>query len=583
MRKYISDYLDGKFDEVKNENNVIISPPGSGKTTFVLNDLSNIFSKREKLKKRKILILCNRRLLRRQYWYQVIDRHRRYQEIKGFIELKTYQQLAGSIRKKRGVEGLFDEYCAVILDEFHYFVSDSDFNGIGTYPVLNAIVRAGAAIPMFFFSATGEEIIPLLKDTLHIQKSLAGDKLLKSNEPSRSICNRISELSRFDGGYTLNVFEYPDLSDYDRFKCFAVSDIDTLCKTIADNIRKTVVFIDDKKMAESISEKLKEKGIRGNEIAVISADNIDGDEMRHVVDPLVMTNKVTARVLLTTSVLDNGVSIHDKDVDMIAIVTDSKTSFLQMLGRVRADQEGKAIKLIFLVRGPELFRRRAEKYQQIMDTVNAIIANPKCYSALDIMSVFWDKDQIDLQEIYRQIFVPMQPDCDFLPDDRNKRVSSDIPAVKIRGEKIGLYLNRFAVEKIGNMLITEERFYQAALSDPVNVIYLQMSWIGKAPEELQVLESVIQKEFVEELLKIQGLSFDELTEKKKLLISKFKAYMFPNVNTKNGSISKENFIIILENMGLRIETRLDENRKNRYFVSRKAENTHVDMEVEELS
>ena len=52
------------------------------------------------------------------------------------------------------------------------------------------------------------------------------------------------------------------------------------------------------------------------------------------VQQLVVGHRILPKVLITTSVLDNGVSVHDTDVGNVVIATDSKLSFIQMLGRI---------------------------------------------------------------------------------------------------------------------------------------------------------------------------------------------------------------------------------------------------------
>ena len=92
----------------------------------------------------------------------------------------------------------------------------------------------------------------------------------------------------------------------------------------------------------------------------------DKAENSGAINALVLANKLAPKVLLTTSVLDNGVSIHDPEVENIAIITESKVSFLQMLGRVRSEST-KGIKLYFVLRSASYFARREQELKRVME------------------------------------------------------------------------------------------------------------------------------------------------------------------------------------------------------------------------
>lgn len=59
---------------------------------------------------------------------------------------------------------------------------------------------------------------------------------------------------------------------------------------------------------------------------------------KKVYDEIITNKKFKCPVLITTSVLDNGVNIEDSAVKHVVISATSKTTFLQMLGRVRDAQ-----------------------------------------------------------------------------------------------------------------------------------------------------------------------------------------------------------------------------------------------------
>ena len=72
-----------------------------------------------------------------------------------------------------------------------------------------------------------------------------------------------------------------------------------------------------------------------------SAGNYDGRRVprrsarNRAMDQLVWNQELGCNVLISTSVLDNGISLHADAVDHLVLCQPGKTSFLQMLGRVR--------------------------------------------------------------------------------------------------------------------------------------------------------------------------------------------------------------------------------------------------------
>lgn len=74
---------------------MLVAPTGLGKTKFVLSKfLPFCVSQR-----RKVAILCNRRLLREQYLYDLAEMYTRYYIMNEQVQLFTYQTLAEYIMK----------------------------------------------------------------------------------------------------------------------------------------------------------------------------------------------------------------------------------------------------------------------------------------------------------------------------------------------------------------------------------------------------------------------------------------------------------------------------------------------------
>lgn len=74
----------------------------------------------------------------------------------------------------------------------------------------------------------------------------------------------------------MKVIDYSYLSDYSRFRCFFVEDVQSLCRRIGESPKKTIVFIDDKTKAEELKRKLLDiSDIKEKAIFTLNADVLD--------------------------------------------------------------------------------------------------------------------------------------------------------------------------------------------------------------------------------------------------------------------------------------------------------------------
>lgn len=550
QKKYLAEQIGDDFWEWNGKKILISAPTGMGKTTFVVRVLLDHLRKRGK----KLLILCNRRLLRLQYWNSIVDQFVSYAEIEECVTIITYQQLAEMLKQKKSVKRYFESFELIVSDECHYFYSDSDFNGFGTYALLQEIVGAGALKTMIFMSATMEEVKPLIVQTLK-----NGLCRLSRTERNMRIKKENEEILEYD---------FTELADYSRFHCIYVQDMESMCDILVKSPKKSVIFMNNKEKCFDLMERMiRIQKIEKTKITILNAENMDinGD----VVQSLVISNRLLPKILITTAVLDNGVSIHDQEVGNVMIETESKTEFLQMLGRIRSESTG-VCNLYFVQRDKSEFAKRKTKYEKDLKefeklSINALRKNRNFYLQ-EMMS------DGELAEFYKRALVWMKFNSQFYnwPDNEtyNDHLESD------------LYINEFAKRKIGDMYVAESRFYALAVSNPLDVAFEQMGWIGKKEEELQILESEYRKKreekFIEKLLSVQKITLDDLKVIKEEVVKEYHQDFFSDILAKNGTISNEKLMLLCERYNLEFFT--EENPKNRkqiYTIRRKKEDkTH---------
>lgn len=539
--KYISDFLKDSFTTWGRKKIFLLAPVGMGKSTYIVEQLIPYY----RSKGSKVLILCNRRLLRMQYWYDLVQKYDYYDELTSSVVIASYQEIAERFRAT-GDEEIFDDIDVVVCDEVHYFYSDSDFNGYGTYILLQLLVKKCISKTMVFMSATATEAFKLIEETL-----------LNARDVLR---NEFNEQWRIETGYELGMgsvmredcmkfikHDFTDQRDFSRFTCIALPDMDSLCKTIAETEGKSLIFIDNKEMANDIRYKLINKyHILAKDIAVLNADNLENPENQELVETLAIAHRLKPKVLITSSVLDNGVSVHDPDVRRVAIITDSKISFIQMLGRIRAESSEKC-DLYFLIRPASYFKNRKEQYEKLTTFFGSVNAKDVQQNPYKWFSAVWENNPKEDAEMLRKALILT---------NRHIKIYTVPPSKRIEMQYGNCILesNEAARRKVSDMFLMESRLYALAIINPLKVIYEQMDWMHRRSDELNVLSSSFledkKKEMIEFLLTVKEFSSKQISQFKKELVSKFRAAVFPDIIVKNGGLSQEKLKLICSRCGL---------------------------------
>ena len=168
-----------------------------------------------------------------------------------------------------------------------------------------------------------------------------------------------------------------------------------------------------------------------------------------------------------------------------------------------------------------------------------------------------------MADFYRKALVWMRHEDQFFSGSKNR--------LRIQFGEANFYVNEFAKRKTEDMYMIESRFYALALEDPVKVIYEQMRWIGKEPDELQVLDSAYQKmreqEFVDFLVSVKDYDVDDMKQFKNMLVKEFRKEFFPDILSKNGTLSNEKLEEICGRFGLKLESLKDtKDRRSKYII-----------------
>lgn len=380
---------------------VINSPTGSGKTTFILSVLLPRAIKEGKhilfLCNRKILneqVIVDSRKKLSEFFGEtegLSDQQLRAIHIVTYQYCENNYHFPNIIKEKEQFVLYQQEIMYYVYDEAHYFLNDAQFNP-GTNYWLEKLPTKGINI---FMTATPEPLRWFLAFTNLNRKTFDFVKYLQSIrlEYSRQSNMRIDLTNNRFGPYafvdlihqgaenrssiqlkeryssqyiddecrkieffsnTLEAIEHhisqaknsykilpnPVIQNrYEQFDIFYFREIKEISKRIQScpHDEKWLVFTDDEKEGVRLDAFMEEREI---DSAFLSRDTINRTgrpkkEFRNVVEK----QKFDSRVLIATSIMDCGVSIHDPAVKHIVIAHSNRATFLQMLGRKRLDKD----------------------------------------------------------------------------------------------------------------------------------------------------------------------------------------------------------------------------------------------------
>lgn len=289
--KYVSDLIGDEYKSWRNESIFLDCGTGSGKTTFILNELAQYAKSQNK----KILYLCNRKKLYEQVYWQTID-----DSIEN-IHIKTYQSLEEKIKNEKANE--FYDY--IVSDECHYFFSDANFNDY-TDLSFDYVTKASNCV-VIYMSATANSLYCILRS----MNIISEDRYYKIPQ-NYSYVDKIS------------FFKKKDL----------IPMIDDLLKSTEEKI---VYFCNGKDKFKKIYEYY-----NGQDIAnFVCSEYIQDPIMAEINQPeciirysndLITFDK---RLLIATKALDNGFDLKDTHIKHIISDIFDLDSAIQCFGRKR--------------------------------------------------------------------------------------------------------------------------------------------------------------------------------------------------------------------------------------------------------
>lgn len=368
--KFVSQIIGEEYKQWKRGQTIYLtSPTGSGKTTFIFDFLLPYFVENNM----KILYLVNRKVLKKQLKKKISNLP---VELSDYIHVETYQTLEEKIIDEskdlstheyasgymHGVAdcaqffnipceemelppevcvseifpsmNYLDSFDCVVCDECHYFLVDSNFNK-NTILSFNFIRKHFGHKLTIFISATIADFKKYVDDFLPFgsknRTNWFGKKYSFFTFPSK-----LEMFEDYKKEYTCDRnYDYIDLQFLHKR-----SDVANI---ISKNEGRWLVFVDSKKYGKELKREIdkinKEQDGQNITAAFVTSDYELDEESFEQVSSIVDEERQTADVLISTSVLDNGINLADANLRNIIIMADNETEFIQMLGRRRVDNQ----------------------------------------------------------------------------------------------------------------------------------------------------------------------------------------------------------------------------------------------------
>lgn len=405
QERYLDKVLCSEIDNWKPSTPVVISAQtGAGKNHFIQNTLLPKLIEENPEQNDLILILSNRIALNRQTKYKFAELLVEYKhdakyltEIRDFytpegidhiyinfdvVTVCSYHQLyKRCIRSTKSVNDPnfiasidISKFKYIVCDECHFFTSDASFNK-ETDKILKEIVTQGRNAVRIYLSATPEvafeailreefaavkarldrEIEFITAEMDEIKADFRGYELMGINERtmSKTIKREVAEKSdRFyelereknrltEEAYFSLAFYYM-ARNYDYVEPHFYQQNEELVELIQNSAGKWIIFTDSD--GAGIDKSLRENGV---ESIFLSRKGIEsGGERKKEYNYIINNETIDKKVLVTTSVLDNGINITnaplknlERKVLNIAIDSFDRVQFIQMLGRIRSEKD----------------------------------------------------------------------------------------------------------------------------------------------------------------------------------------------------------------------------------------------------
>lgn len=233
----------------------------------------------------------------------------------GAVKIMTFQALERFLETPEGAEYSKD-VSVLVADEAHYFLADSGFNS-GTGKLLEMLPKMFSSAIRIYLTATPEDVIVPLAEA--------------EEAALRPLMERIGvAYSPFKLGEQPTLYCYRFESDkYATLPVQYFKQDSELLQKVKSTDESWLIFVSSKELGAQFVEEI------GSDAILITAESKGSEKWIQ----LLKTERLPCRVLVSTTVLDCGINVHDESLKHVAILFEDRITFMQALGRKRLGKE----------------------------------------------------------------------------------------------------------------------------------------------------------------------------------------------------------------------------------------------------
>lgn len=342
------------------------------------------------------------------------------------LHILEIQNIEGNSKKAQKLREKIKGYKYICVDECHYFVQDARFNP-RTQVSFELLTELLPSHIFFFLSATPGEFIALMNKKLDYMYQLSLQKyeedlrrheewldekrqefedLLLENNPQKygplSCLMEVDEdFEKWKQGEQIFPPEKPvriELEifdeiapDYSGVDIWHFRNLDDLVPRITQDKGSYLIFVNSKKEGRRIKKLLNRKfkeqaGVQKakNRAVFVDSNYQSEQDATNVVRKIIEHGKLKVKVLITTSVLDNGVNILDHNLDNLVLMTFDDIDAIQMIGRKRL-RDGERLNLYLPYGTAKFFSRQLRSVIHDYECVRAVANNGFLISSDDLL------------------------------------------------------------------------------------------------------------------------------------------------------------------------------------------------------
>lgn len=291
---------------------MIVAPTGRGKTTLIYLEVI-----RRAIQEGKYVLLISNRIGLSMQMKLELAKIVNYEKLSwlnetglrkienlGQVAVVTYHRLPAFLNDPENKEWL-KNVGYVVADEAHFFTADSSFNEKCGYYLKLLTCNFCNAVRIYLTATPWDVYYPLAE--AEKKNYVRRQEYFGPWQPPRAF-----RLYRFDADYY-----HVNLKFFENLK--------EIAEMIEASAEKWLVFVDNKVKGKEFANGLGDRAI------YLDADSKETAEW----NCLLNESRFDSQVLVTTAVLDCGVNVIDPALRNVVIVSDNRTSLIQMLGRKR--------------------------------------------------------------------------------------------------------------------------------------------------------------------------------------------------------------------------------------------------------